>query len=53
MMMKVKHKTQAEAKVGMKRKLEKCDRNVIKTKAPLKADLVIKLNELQKKFDTL
>ena len=44
---------QAEAKVGVKRKLEKSDPNAIKTKVPLKADLVIKLNELQKNFDSL
>ena len=51
--MKVKHKMQTEAKVGVKRKLEKTDPIAIKTKVPLKADLVIKLNDLQNKFDSL
>ena len=44
---------QVEAKVGVKRKLEKGEPNTIKSKAPLKAELVIKLNELQNRFDTL
>ena len=44
---------QVEAKVRVKRKLEKGEPNTIKSKAPLKAELVIKLNELQNRFDTL
>ena len=44
---------QVDAKVGVKRKLEKGEPNTIKAKVPLKADLVIKLNELQNRFDNL
>ena len=55
----VKQKIHPSIKVGMKRKIElseslpkKCDA-VIKTKVPLKADLIVSLKELQAKYDAL
>ena len=40
-------------KAGMKRKLENVEPKAIKTKAPLKADLIVQLKELQDKFIAL
>ena len=40
-------------KGAMKRKLENLDDKAIKTKVPLKADFIVKLNELQDKFNAL
>ena len=40
-------------KAGMKRKLENVEPKAIKTKVPLKADLIVKLNELEDKFNDL
>ena len=51
--MKMKQKIQTETKTGIRRKLEKVEIKTIKTKTPLKADLIIQLKELQDNFDTL
>ena len=45
--MKMNHKIPTETKPGIKRKLEKVDVKNITTKAPLKADLVLKIKHLQ------
>ena len=51
--MKMKQKIQTETKTGIKRKLEKVEVKTIKTKTPLKADLIVQLKKLQDNFDTL
>ena len=40
-------------KAGMKRKLENVEPKAIKTKVPLKADLIVQLKEFQDKFIAL
>ena len=49
----MKQKIQTETKTGIKRKLEKVEVKTIKTKTPLKADLIVQLKKLQDNFDTL
>ena len=49
----MKTKVQGETKQGMKRKLEKVEQKVIKTKVPLKADVIIQLKELEEKYKEL
>jgi len=51
--MKMKHKIPIETKPGIKRKLEKVDVKNITTKAPLKADLVLKIKHLQDSYNDL
>ena len=48
----MKHKMQDTTKKGIKRKIEIAS-NVTKSKAPLKADLIVQHKELQEKFDDL
>ena len=48
----MKHKMQDDTKTGMKRKIENVSK-VTKAKAPLKADLIIQLKELQEKCNAL
>ena len=49
----MKTKVHGETKQGMKRKLEKVEQKVIKTKVPLKADVIIQLKELEEKYKEL
>ena len=53
-MMKMKTKIQGETKQGMKRKLEKVEpKAAIKTKVPLKADVILQLKELEERYKEL
>ena len=48
----MKHKIQDDTKKGIKRKIEIVSK-VTKSKAPLKADLIVQHKELQEKLDAL
>ena len=50
----MKNKIQGETKQGTKRKLEKVEQKAgIKTKVPLKADLILQLKELEERYKKL
>ena len=50
----MKSKIQGETKQGMKRKLEKVEpKAAMKTKVPLKADIILQLKELEEKYKDL
>ena len=51
--MKMKNKIQIETKPGIKRKLEMLEVKSLATKAPLKADLILQLKQLQDSFNAL